>query len=182
MSRKYKFGEKEGAYFVSFATVNWIDVFTRVDYFDTIITSLDYCRKNKGMELYGYCIMPSHVHLIFRSSLGDPSGLMRDFKGYTSRKMLKTIEENAQESRREWMLWMFERAGKKNSNVQNRQFWQQHNNPIEIWSLKVFEQKLNYIHYNPVEAGFVTDPIELTYSRARNYGNDDHTILEIDLN
>lgn len=182
MSQKYKFGEKEGAYFVSFATVNWIDVFTRVDYFDCIIESLDFCRKNKGMELYGYCIMPSHVHLIFRSSLGDPSGLMRDFKGYTSRKMLKIIEENAQESRKEWMLWMFERAGKKNSNVKNKQFWQQSNHPIEIWSLKVFEQKLNYIHNNPVEAGFVTDPIDWKYSSARNYGNDDQTVLEIDIN
>jgi len=182
MSRKYKFGEKDGAYFVSFATVNWIDVFTRVTYFDCIIDSLDNCRKNKGMELYGYCIMPSHIHLIFRSSLGDPSGLMRDFKGFTSRKLLKSIEENAQESRKEWMLWMFERAGKKNSNVKSRQFWQQNNNPIEIWSLKVFEQKLNYMHYNPVEAGFVTDPIDWKYSSARNYGNDDQTILEIDIN
>ena len=52
MSQKYKFGEKEGAYFVSFATVNWIDVFTRVDYFACIIESLGFCRKNKGMELY----------------------------------------------------------------------------------------------------------------------------------
>lgn len=54
--------------------------------------------------------MPSHIHLLFRSGNGDPSGLMRDFKGFTSKKMLKTIEENAQESRREWMLWMIERA------------------------------------------------------------------------
>ena len=134
------------------------------------------------MELYGYCLIPNHVHLIFRSSLGDPSGLMRDFKGYTSRKMLKIIEENAQESGKEWMLWMFERAGIKNSNVKHRQFWQQNNMPIEIWSFKVFEQKLNYIHYNPVETGFVTDPIDWKYSSARNYGNDDHTILEIDMN
>ena len=42
---------------------------------------MDYCRKNKGMEIYGYCIMPSHVHLIFCSSEADPSGLIRDFKG-----------------------------------------------------------------------------------------------------
>jgi REP element-mobilizing transposase RayT len=69
--------------------------------FSTISESLDYCRKNKGMELYGYCIMPSHVHLIFRSSLNDPSGLIRDFKGFTSRKMLKIIEDNPQESRKE---------------------------------------------------------------------------------
>ena len=83
MSRKYKFHEKNGAYFVSFATVNWIDVFTRDIYFAIMTESLDYCRKNKGMEIYGYCIMPSHVHLIFRSALGDPSGLMRDLKGFT---------------------------------------------------------------------------------------------------
>jgi putative transposase len=182
MSRKYKFHEKCGAYFVSFATVNWIDVFTRDIYFAIITESLEHCRKNKGMEIYGYCIMPSHVHLIFRSSLGDPSGLMRDLKGFTSRKLLKTIEDNPQESRREWMLWMFERAGKKNSNVKGKQLWQQNNQPIEIWSLKVFEQKLNYIHNNPVESGFVTDPIDWKYSSARNYGNNDQTILEIDLN
>ena len=182
MSRKYKFGEKSGAYFISFAAVNWIDVFTRDAYFCTILESLDYCRKNKGMELYGYCIMPSHVHLIFRSSLNDPSGLIRDFKGFTSRKMLKIIEDNPQESRKEWMLWMFERAGKKNSNVKCRQFWQQNNRPIEIWSLKVFEQKLEYIHNNPVDPGFVTDPIDWKYSSARNYGNNDHIILEIDMN
>ena len=128
MSRKYKFGESTGAYFISFATVYWIDVFTRDMYFSVITASLDYCRKNKGMEIYGYCIMPSHIHLIFRSAEANPSGLIRDFKGFTSRKMVKIIEENVQESRKEWLLCMFEKAGKKNSNVKNRQFWQQNNN------------------------------------------------------
>jgi putative transposase len=90
------------------------------------------------------------------------------------------------------MLWMFERSGKKNSNVKEKQFcfasspfrlgWQQNNQPIEIWSLKVFEQKLNYIDNNPIESGFVTDPIDWKYSSARNYGNNDQTVLEIDLN
>ena len=81
------------------------------------------------------------------------------------------------------MMWMFEGAGIKNSNVTNSQFWQQHNQPIEIWSYKVFQQKLAYVHNNPVEAGFVTNPIDWKYSSARNYGNDDDdTILKIDLN
>ena len=75
-----------GAYFISFATVNWIDVFTRDIYFATIIESLDHCRNNKGMEIYGYCIMHSHVHLIFRFALGDPSGLIRDLKGLHQKK------------------------------------------------------------------------------------------------
>ena len=96
--------------------------------------------------------------------------------------MINLIEDNSQESRKEWLLWMFERAGKKNSNVSKFQFWQQNNHPIELWSLKVFEQKLNYIHQNPVVSGFVTDPVDYKYSSARNYGNNDQMILEIDLN
>jgi hypothetical protein len=105
---------------------------------------------------------------------------------------MKAIEDNQQVSRRDCMLWMFQRARKKNSNVQVKQFcfasspfrlgWQQNNLPIEIWSLKVFEQKLVYIHNNPVESGFVTDPIDWKYSSARNYGNNNQTVLEIDLN
>ncbi|MDG2195182.1 MAG: transposase [Polaribacter sp.] len=182
MSRKYKFRNKDGAYFISFAVVNWIDVFIREVYFSCIINSLDYCRKNKGMEIYGYCLMPSHVHLIFRSELSLPSELIRDFKGFTSRKMLKIIKENPKESRKKWMFKIFYEHGTKNSNVKTAQFWQQNNHPIEIWSLKVFEQKLNYIHYNPLKAGFVTDPIDWKYSSARNYGNNDDTVLEIDLN
>ena len=47
MSRKYKFGEKEGAYFISFATVYWIDVFTRDNYFSCIIESLDFAENKK---------------------------------------------------------------------------------------------------------------------------------------
>ncbi|HLN95957.1 MAG TPA: transposase [Flavobacterium sp.] len=182
MSRKYKFAEKTGAYFVSFATVFWIDIFIRDSYFWIIVTSLEYCCEKKGMELYGYCIMPSHVHLIFRSSNEDPSGLIRDFKGYTARMMLAAIRENPEESRQEWLLWMFRHAAGKKSNVKHMQFWRQDNQPIEIWSYPVFEQKLDYIHRNPVEAGFVTDPIDWKFSSARNYGNNDHSILAIDLN
>jgi len=148
MNRKYKFAspiryrsghEKGGDYFVSFATVNWIDVFTRDVYFALITESLDHCRKNKGMEIYAYCIIPSHVHLIFSSTLNDLLRMMRDLKGFTSRNIMKTIQNNPKESRREFILWMFERAGKKNSNVKYKQFWQQNNQPLEIWSLKVFE-------------------------------------------
>lgn len=182
MSRKHKFHEKEGAYFISFATVFWIDIFTRMEYFDILIEALKYCRTNKGMMIFGYCIMPSHVHLIFRSENGLPSELIRDFKSFTAKKLLQAIEENNQESRKEWLLWMFKKAGSQNSNIKKYQFWQQNNKPIQIWSLKVFEQKLNYVHQNPVEAGFVMEPWEWKYSSARNYCDDYNEILEMDVN
>ena len=169
MSRKYKFHKKEGVYFISFAVVNWIDVFTREIYFFCIIDSLEYCRQNKGLELFGYVIMPNHIQMIFRSKDAKPSEFLRDFKGFTARKLLKLIQENQKESRRSWMLGAFKEAGTENSNVKNMQFWQQNNHPIQCYSAEIFEQKLNYIHKNPVKAGFVTEPENWKYSSAGNY-------------
>ena len=170
---------KSGAYFVSFAIVNWIDVFTRQIYFDILVDSIVYCRKNKAMELYAYCFMPNHIHLIFRSSDEQPMELLRDFKKFTAKKILDCIENNPQESRKELLLWLFERAGKKQGNISKYQFWQHHNKPIELWSEKVIRQKIDYIHKNPVKSGFVIDPVDWKYSSARNFA-DDHTVLEID--
>ncbi|NHF58981.1 transposase [Flavobacteriaceae bacterium TP-CH-4] len=179
MSRKYKFHNPTAPYFVSFATVYWLDVFTREVYLKVLVDSIEYCRKHKGMELFAYCFMPSHVHFIFRDVNEDPTGLLRDFKKYTSKKIVKAIEENPQESRKEWLLWMFERAGKKIENVTKYQFWQHHNKPIELWSTAVIKQKLDYIHNNPIEAGFVTAPTHWKYSSARNIAEQDPA-FEID--
>lgn len=169
MSRKYKFHNQNGLYFVSFATVYWIDVFIREDYFSIIIESLTHCRNKKGMQLYSWCIMPSHIHLIFEARENNPGDLMRDFKTFTSKKLQKSIANNMKESRREWMSWMFKRAGSKNSNVQSGQFWQQNNHPIELWRPKVIDQKVEYIHQNPVVSGFVREPEDWKYSSAIDY-------------
>ena len=77
---------------------------------------------------------------------------------------------------------MLKKAGERNSNIKNYQLWQQNNKPIEIWSLKVFEQKLDYVHQNPVVSGFVIEPWGWKYSSARNYCDDFEEILQIDVN
>ena len=169
MSRKYKFHNKEGIYFVSFATVYWIDVFVREQYFQIIIDSLKYSIEHFGMELYCWCIMPSHVHLIFSAKDNNPAIILGKLKEFTSKQLSKDILENPQESRKEWMLWMMERAAKKSSNVKNKQFWQHNNKPIELWSNEVIEQKVNYIHNNPVVSGFVEEQHHWRYSSAKNY-------------
>ncbi|RZK55444.1 MAG: transposase [Pedobacter sp.] len=169
MSRKYKFHNKEGLYFVSFATVYWIDVFTRPLYSDILVDSLIYCQNNLGMEIYCWCIMPSHVHLIFRARDNNPDVLLGRFKAHTSKQIVKAIKENSQESRKDWMLWMFERAGSKSSNVKGKQFWQHNNKPIELWSAEVIEQKADYLHNNPVLSGFVNEDWHWKYSSAIDY-------------
>ena len=63
MSRKYKFHNPEGVYFVSFAVQSWVDVFTRNVYKDILIENLIYCQNNKGLEIFAWSIMTNHVHL-----------------------------------------------------------------------------------------------------------------------
>jgi len=171
MSRKYKFLNQEGLYFVSFAVINWIDVFVRPAYNEIIIESLNYCKSNLGMDLYCYCIMPSHIHLIYKANNNNPEIILGRFKEYTAKQLIKAITENPQESRKEWLLWMFKRAAAKSSNVRNYQFWQHNNKPIELWSAEVIEQKADYIHNNPVESGFVSEPSHWKYSSAINYAD-----------
>jgi putative transposase len=171
MSRKYKFLNKEGLYFVSFATVNWVDVFVRELYNEIVTDSLTYCIDNLGMELYCWCIMPSHIHLIYAARDNNPEVILGRFKEYTAKQLLKAIEENQRESRREWLLWMFKKAAEKSSNVKNYQFWQHNNKPIELWSAKVIEQKADYLHDNPVAAGFVTEAWHWKYSSAIDYAD-----------
>ena len=105
--------------------------------------------------------------------------MLRDFKSHTAKKVIEAIKNNPQESRKEYLLWFFERAAKKKSNGSKYQFWQHHNKPIELWSEKVIKQKMDYIHNNPVVSGFVTKAIDWKYSSTRNF-QDDHTVLEID--
>jgi putative transposase len=170
MSRKYKFKDQDKPYFVSFSVVYWIDVFTRDIYRDILLDSLRYCQQHKGLEVYAWVIMTNHIHLIIgRKGEGKMQDIIRDMKKYTSVQLLKAIGENPQESRKEWMLWMFERAGKRNPNNQKHQFWQQDNHPIELSNAEIAEQKLTYLHENPVKAGFVSEIEHYLYSSARDY-------------
>jgi putative transposase len=180
MSTKYRFHKPDAAYFISFATVNWVTIFTHEIYFQIIINSIKYCREKKGMELFAYCIMPNHIHMIFRSLNNDPAGLIRDFKGFTSRKIIATLKKDPRESRKAYLLKIFEEAGSTKSNVEKYQLWQHDNKPIEVYSNKVIKQKFDYIHKNPVEGGLVVNPIDWKYSSARNYYGD-NPVVEIDL-
>src|SRR5690554_2396261 len=173
MSRKYKFHNPEGLYFVSFAVVDWLDVFTRNEYKDILISSLSFCQKNKGMEIIAWCIMTNHVHLIFRSVKGQhPALLLGDFKRFTSKAVVKAIQQNPRERRKEFLLEQFRKAAAKSSNVKEYQFWRHDNKPVELWSNKVIKQKIDYVHNNPVEAGLVYKAEDYVYSSATDYADE----------
>ena len=179
MGSKYTFSDNDHLYFVSFAVVDWVDVFTRKEYKNIIVNSLQFCQQNKGLELYAWVIMTNHIHLIIGSATNELSGIMRDMKKHTSLKLKDAMQSNPKESRKEWMIDLFRKAGKTNSNNDSFQFWQQDNHPIQLITPKFTHQKLDYIHNNPVVADYVDKPEEYLYSSAREYYGTGKGFLDI---
>jgi hypothetical protein len=100
-------------------------------------------------------------------------------KRHTSKALLGAIQNNPAESRKEWMLWTFKSAGKSNVNNKNYQFWQQDNRPIQLSTAEMVEQRLEYIHQNPVHERLVTEAHYYIYSSAADYSGG-KGLLEID--
>ncbi|MGB4413959.1 MAG: transposase [Paludibacter sp.] len=157
-------------YFVTDTVVDWVDIFTRPIYKHIVIESLEYCQEHKGLIIYAWVLMSNHLHAIVGSE-GEAkvSDIWRDFKKFTSKDIIATIKTEISESRSEWMLNRFEYSGKNDKKIKNYRFWQEGNDAQGIYLNEYFEQKLNYIHYNPVKAEIVNSPEDYRYSSAIDY-------------
>lgn len=169
MSTKYKATMPDSGYFITMTTIGWVDLFTRLKQKHLIIDSLNYCQTHKGLEIYAYCIMPSHIHMLCKAEEGFVlSNIIRDFKKFTSKKIIRTINEYP-ESRREWLLDLFSDACAHLKRDQEYKVWQDGYH-AEIASSNWFiKQKIDYIHNNPVVDRIVEHPEDYVYSSARNY-------------
>lgn len=165
----YKIRDQQAIHFITFAVVEWVDVFTRKTYRDILIDSLQHCQQQKGLVLHAWCIMSNHVHLLASAKDGNLSDILRNFKKFTSRQIITAIQNNEEESRKDWMLHIFQKAGEANGRNTTYQFWRQDSGPKECFSPAFTAQKIDYIHNNPVEAGLVQKPEDYIYSSAKAY-------------
>lgn len=174
MKSRYKIIDKEGLYFTTSTIVEWIPVFTASNYMQIIIDSLKYCRQNKGLHIFANVIMVNHLHLIVSSP--DLSKVLKDFKSFTAKEILRLAREES----KKWLLNQFEYYKKRHKKGSTHQVWQEGVHPQKILSEKILKEKINYIHNNPAKAGYVRNPEHWIYSSASNYffGNG---ILEIDI-
>ena len=169
--RPYGMQNPEGIYFVTFSVVFWMDVFVRATYKNLFVESLNFCIKNKGLRVHAWCLMTSHVHLIISAEeprKANISDILRDLKKFTASQIIREIETGI-ESRKEWMLDKFKFAASRNSRNTTYQFWQQDNHAEELLSNTFMQQKLDYIHNNPVQEGWVEEVQHYVYSSARDY-------------
>ena len=143
---------------------------------NNIVSALAYCQQNKGLEIYAYVIMSSHIHLLCKATNGFIlSDELRDFKKFTSKKIIQTIIDEP-ESRREWLLEYFKKACEHLKREQQYKVWQDGYHAENIYSNSFIKQKIEYIHSNPVKDKIVAFPEDYYFSSARNYAGLDNDL------
>jgi putative transposase len=176
----YFIEDQNAAYFLTFTVTDWVDVFTRKEYKIEIVNSLNYCIANKGLTVFAWCLMSNHMHLVCRAEEGFRiSDIIRDFKKFTSKSIVKLIQE-IPESRREWLLYRFEFAGKFDNRIKNYKFWQETNHAVLLDTAERIDQRINYIHENPVRVLIVAHQHEYLFSSAVDYSGE-QGLVEVQL-
>jgi putative transposase len=169
---------EEHFFFVTTTVIKFTPIFHDTRFCDILISNIKYYREKYKFTVLGYVIMPSHFHWIVQvnQEYGSISDIMRDIKKFTAWQIFYSLDKrnNAQ------LADIFENAAAGLID-QKRKLWMKRFDDEVIRDQEMFWTKLNYIHKNPVKAGFVHRPEKYKYSSARNYVNTDHSILEVDI-
>lgn len=156
----------EFPYFVTLTVVGWTDFFVRNEYRQLLIDNLQYCQQNKGLDIHCYCLMTSHLHMIASGKETNVNEILKGFKSFTAKALMHAMDENPQESRKEWLDSRFRFLANLRGRDTERQFWERDNYPEAILTDNFYRVKEKYIHQNPVEAGFVARAEDWFYSSA----------------
>ncbi len=171
MTTGYQIKEQDKLHFVTLQVVEWVDIFSKEKYRKIIIKNLKYCVENKGLEIYAWVIMSNHIHLLVKSTTENLSGTIRDFKSYTSKLILDEITE-INESRKDWMLKLFEAAAFKHKRNTNYQFWTHENHSEHIFSNKYkFGNAVTAFESEQQAASYVNKKIILSADKAEIFGD-----------
>ncbi|HEY7156902.1 MAG TPA: hypothetical protein VH575_23240 [Gemmataceae bacterium] len=160
---RYRIYEDYYPYFLTCTVVGWLPVFTRSDTVQILYDSWRFLHDQGRLVLYGYVILENHLHLI--ASSADLSKEIGDFKSFTARRLIDYLEVN--NARTLLKLLHFLKARHKTDRMY--QFWQEGSHPQQIQNDEIMRQKLDYIHRNPVERGYVEEAVHWRHSSARNY-------------
>ena len=152
---------KEYADFITVTCLEWKHVLVDNSFKDIIIESLRYLSKSNRVSIYAFVIMSNHFHMIWQM-LGEHKreDVQRDFLKYTSQQILKVLRNENSSILADLLV---------QSKDRKYQVWERNPLSIPLWSGKVIDQKVDYIHYNPVEAGLCKSPAEYLYSSAGFY-------------
>jgi len=160
---RYLFKEGIPTYFCTFTVVDWLPLFVKPTFTDIISESLFFCSEYKGLKIHGYVIMPNHIHAIFSDDKNDNQRLHKpisEFRSFTGHKLAGLMDNNCPTS---WLTITRTAA----ESDRERRIWQSGWHAEAVVHQDFLEQKLSYMHNNPVRAGFVALPEHWVHSSAR---------------
>ncbi len=144
MRSRYKFIDNDGLYFVTSTIIQWIPIFSSEPYFEIVINSLKFCREQKKMKLHAFVILDNHLHLIVS---GDHlKETLKSFKMFTAKEILNKFKTDNSE----WLLHQLEFHKLRYKTRSTHQVWQEGLHPELVNEERIFIQKAEYIHHNPV--------------------------------
>lgn len=151
----------EYPHFFTATNLEWKKLLAEDKYKDIIIESMRFLVKNKRVIIYGFVIMDNHIHIIWQLQANRKrEDVQRDFLKYVAQQIKKDMLVNEPDKLKEFIV---------SARDRKYQFWERNPLTVEIWSEKVFLEKLKYIHENPVRAGVCKWPDDYKYSSALFY-------------
>ena len=145
--------------FITVTCYEWLSLISASTEKEIILQSLQFLTDQKKITIYAFVLMDNHFHMIWRIKQGyKRADVQRDFLHYTAKEILKNLKKNNAEL-----------AEKIEVNLKDRKYqvWQRNSLSIELRTEKVYNQKLDYIHNNPVKAGLCILAEEYKYSSAK---------------
>jgi putative transposase len=163
MRSRYKINDSHGTYFITSTIVEWLPIFTSAACCDIMVKALLHVRERKVLQIHAWVILDNHFHAILSGP--DLSSTLRGLKGFTAQALIEQLRIE----RREWLLNQLAYYCASHKKMSEHQVWQEGVHPQAIDSDKVMEQKLDYLHDNPVKRGFVAGPEHWRYSSAHEW-------------
>jgi putative transposase len=173
MRGRYRIHEPERAHFVTGTIVEWLPVLSTAACCDILVAALVHSREHKGLKIHAWVILDTHFHAILMAA--NLSAILRDIKSYTAKLLIKQMVVEG----REWLLNQLRhyRAPHKPTEYQ---VWQEGSHPQAIPSDEIMQQKLEYLHNNPVKRGWVSAPEHWRYSSAHEWLEGVEPVLRCD--
>lgn len=163
--------DRQACYFITFNTVDWVDVFIRPVYKQVVVHTLNHFTESRGLIIYSWCLMTNHLHLLVQAKQGHIiADIEKEYKSFTTTKILEAIDTEP-EARRNWMLKRFANFSIRLGLMKKYHIWQTSSSPlfIDMRKREALVEHISYIHNSPVRDRFVDTAADYTYSSARDY-------------
>lgn len=161
-------------YFITASIMDWKHLFITPEYINIPLNSLAWFQKQKRILLFAFVIMPSHLHAILKSERDSIGEIVQQFGSFTAHEILKKLRGDDQKE----LLDLFHQ--KKRDNRHEHSIWQDIQ-AKNIYSMEFLQQKLEYIHQNPIAKDWklAKERADYPYSSAGFYDYGRKPVIEI---